>query len=111
MPSAILRDFLRLDLELEKSVSPESALLLERLLAFATCLGVKVGGQYKHFKGDVYKVVGLVRDCEDWDGEPLVQYVAVHCAEHAAVRKLSDFLGDVDRPDYRGPRFRLLEVR
>lgn len=105
MQSPILRDFMRFH---PNWVPTEES--LETLLNFVTCQGVKIGGQYKHFRGDVYRVVGLVRDSDDWDGEVLVEYVAVHNANHVATRKLSEFLGDVDKPEYRGPRFRLLEV-
>lgn len=81
----------------------------EQVLRLLHPHGVVIGGIYKHFKGDRYRVRNVVRDANNWEGEPLVEYVQVDNVEHEATRPLSEFLGDVDREDYHGPRFTWLK--
>jgi hypothetical protein len=88
--------------------NPETGSSLDELVDFLTCHGVKVGGVYQHFKGGLYEVTGICRDSEYWSGELLVQYVECSNTEHRAVRKVSNFLGDVHVGEYNGPRFRLM---
>lgn len=68
-------------------------ILIEKLVEFLTTRGIKVGGIYKHFKGKSYKVLGLIRDADNWlDWK--VHYVEVDDVSHEAVRSIADFLGN-----------------
>ena len=53
-------------------------------------------------------MLGFVRDSADWEGELHVRYAQVDNVEHEATRPLSEFLGEVERDDYKGPRFILV---
>lgn len=106
--SPLMRDFLARNPELAGDCLDESP-AVARLLEFICPRGVVVGGVYKHFKGDRYKVLGFVRSSNDWR-EFRVRYVQVDDADHEATRLVSEFLEDVTRGDYSGPRFTLVGV-
>lgn len=72
--------------------------------------GVVLGGIYRHFKGGEYRVVGITRDAGREDYPICVRYVDVKDASHEATRPVDNFLGDVVKPNYRGPRFRLVRT-
>jgi hypothetical protein len=74
------------------------------LVEHLTVHGVKIGGIYQHYKGDYYKVLGFVRDSEDWEGQLRVRYVSMVDLDHEVVRPLSMFLEQVDEV----PRFKLV---
>lgn len=103
-----MRDLVSEFLTLRPEITgPEQA--LEELVRFLCPHGVVVGGTYQHFKGTKYKVLGFVRPSSDWENLH-VRYVQVDDVEHEATRPLSEFLDQVERPDYSGPRFRLVKV-
>lgn len=108
MNRPLLRDFLAKYPDHKKLLDAAPGLLILDLVEFLCPYGVKVGGIYKHFKGDRYKVLGFVRDSADWEGELHVRYAQVDNVEHEATRPLSEFLGEVERDDYKGPRFILV---
>ena len=72
-------------------------------------------GVYRHFKGNVYHVLGISENTET--GELTVVYIPQHgeFAGRLSNRNLAMFLETVehhkDRPDYSGPRFELIEER
>ena len=67
---------------------------------------------YKHFKGDCYLVEDLAHDCET--EEPLVIYRKLYGDGSLWVRRLEDFLSEVDRGKYpdvqQRYRFELLDI-
>lgn len=70
-------------------------------------------GVYKHFKGNIYHVLGVSENTET--KELTVVYIPQY-GEHAGKlsnRELKMFLEDVDRPElgYKGPRFQLIEEK
>lgn len=69
--------------------------------------GVKIGGIYQHFKGVKYEVTGVGRDSSNWDAY-LVSYFELSDPSHKASRPVAEFLEDVDKPEYKGPRFKLI---
>lgn len=98
---ALIRDLMAMNPELTPN----------RIILETVCPhGVVIGGIYQHFKGSKYKVMGFVRPASGWNGELHVRYVQINDVEHEPTRPLSEFLGDVEKPDYRGPRFRLVGV-
>ncbi len=64
-----------------------------------------VPGIYRHFKGGVYRVVGLARHSET--EEPHVVYLAGD--GRLWIRPVAMFLENVEREDYSGPRFILVK--
>lgn len=60
-------------------------------------------GKYRHFKGGEYQVLGLARHSES--GEVMVVYQALYGEGGLWVRPASMWSEQVDRQDYRGPRF------
>lgn len=79
---------------------------------------VKAGGYYRHFKGGLYYVLGVAVSSEDrqafeviywsfekqqWNRRPLRSLWTV------PQRQKCGWLDDVDKPEYRGPRFTLVE--
>lgn len=67
------------------------------------------GTYYRHFKGGLYKLIGIARDSED-HGRELVVYQAMYGEKQLWVRPREMFFSDVDRPGYKGPRFTPVEV-
>lgn len=72
-------------------------------------------GVYKHFKGNIYHVLGVTENTET--RELTVAYIPQY-GEYAGKlsnRPLEMFLQTVEnhkeRPDYKGPRFELIEER
>lgn len=75
-------------------------------------LEIKIGGIYKHFKGNEYEVIALARDSETL--EEMVVYKGLY--EHPEfgygaiwVRPLKMFNAYIERAEYKGPRFKLIE--
>lgn len=70
-------------------------------------------GVYRHFKGNIYHVLGVAENTETRD---LVVVYIPQYGEHKgklSCRDLKMFLEEVDRPElkYKGPRFMLVEER
>ncbi len=71
---------------------------------------IKVGGNYRHFKGHEIEVIGIAHHSETL--EEMVMYR--HFGKSSMgendlwVRPLKMFLENVERNDYKGPRFKLL---
>lgn len=59
---------------------------------------LKIGGTYRHFKGNFYRVEGLARDSET--GERVVVYRALYGEGGLWVRPLEEFLSETDREKY-----------
>ena len=59
---------------------------------------IKIKGIYRHFKGNYYIVDNLAKDCETQ--EDLVIYRALYGKGELWVRKLTDFLSEVDKEKY-----------
>ncbi len=58
---------------------------------------VKVGGIYKHFKGNYYKVICIAKDSEDLS----LKVVYMHeDSDKIWVRDKNEFLSEVDRNKY-----------
>ena len=59
---------------------------------------VKIKGYYKHFKGKIYMVEDIAKDCETL--EDIVVYRALYDNKQLWVRKYSDFISEVDHKKY-----------
>lgn len=59
---------------------------------------LKIGGTYRHFKGNFYRVEGTARDSET--GGELVLYRALYGAGELWARPIGMFLSEVDRKKY-----------
>ena len=59
---------------------------------------VKIKGYYKHFKGKIYMVEDIAKDCETL--EDIVVYRALYGNKQLWVRKYSDFISEVDHNKY-----------
>ena len=59
---------------------------------------LKIKGIYKHFKGDLYIVEDVCKDCETT--EDVVLYRALYGEGDLWSRKKSDFLSEVDHEKY-----------
>lgn len=64
-------------------------------------------GIYRHFKGNLYRLLYLAKDSETL--EPVVVYQALYGEQGVWVRPASMWLEQVDRDGYHGPRFTLVE--
>lgn len=60
-------------------------------------------GRYRHFKGNFYEVIGTARHSETL--EEMVVYRALYGEGGLWVRPASMWNEEVNREDYRGPRF------
>ena len=60
-------------------------------------------GLWKHFKGNLYRVIGIALHSET--GEEMVVYQALYGEHGLWVRPASMWLEQVEREDYSGPRF------
>lgn len=73
---------------------------------------LKIGGTYRHFKGQNYKVLAVARDSENHDRQ-LVVYEALYGDHLIWVRDLEMFLSPVDKEKYPNAtqeyRFELIE--
>ncbi len=59
---------------------------------------LKIGGVYRHFKGNYYRVEGTARESET--GEELVLYRPLYGEGGLWARPLAMFLSEVDREKY-----------
>lgn len=64
-------------------------------------------GKYRHFKGKEYQVIGVASHSETI--EPMVVYRALYGEGGLWVRPAAMWTEWVDRDDYHGPRFSLIE--
>ena len=64
-------------------------------------------GKYRHFKGKEYQVIGVASHSETL--EPMVVYRALYGEGGLWVRPAAMWTEWVDRDDYHGPRFSLIE--
>ena len=60
-------------------------------------------GKYRHFKGKEYRVIGVASHSETL--EPMVVYQALYGEQGLWVRPASMWNEEVNREDYKGPRF------
>lgn len=60
-------------------------------------------GEYEHFKGNRYEVIGVARDSET--EEPVVVYRPLYGERGLWVRPLAMFVEHVERDGYSGLRF------
>lgn len=71
----------------------------------------KIGGVYRHFKGNKYKVIDIVRHSETTEEMVLYKplYKSKDFPDQMWVRPLSMFLEIVEREGKKFPRFELVE--
>ena len=65
-------------------------------------------GKYRHFKGNEYEVIGIAKNSETL--EETVVYRALYGEKELWVRPASMWLEHVERDNYSGPRFTLIEL-
>lgn len=63
-------------------------------------------GLYHHFKGGKYELIGIARHSEDLTEEFAV-YKSLKTG-YVWIRPLKMFLENIDRADYKGPRFKFV---
>ena len=63
-------------------------------------------GKYRHFKGNEYELLDVARHSETM--EPMVVYRALYGEGGLWVRPASMWLEQVEREDYKGPRFQYI---
>lgn len=68
---------------------------------------IKIGGNYRHFKGNRYKVLHLAKHSET--EEELVVYQALYGERGIWVRPLAMFCEEIERDGKRMQRFTLVE--
>ena len=64
-------------------------------------------GKYRHFKGNLYEVLGVARHSETM--EPMVVYRALYGEHGLWLRPADMWTETVDRDGYHGPRFQYVE--
>lgn len=64
-------------------------------------------GKYRHFKCNMYEVIGIASHSETL--EPMVVYRALYGAQGLWVRPAAMWSEIVDKEDYHGPRFQRIE--
>lgn len=64
-------------------------------------------GKYRHFKGNLYEVIGIASHSETM--EPMVVYRALYGEGGLWVRPAAMWNEIVEKENYRGPRFLFLE--
>ena len=64
-------------------------------------------GKYRHFKGNLYEVIGTARHSETL--EPVVVYRALYGEGGLWVRPAAMWNEIVEKENYHGPRFQLVE--
>ncbi len=62
-------------------------------------------GTYEHFKGKQYRVIGVAKNSENIE-EEFVVYQALYGEKMLWIRPVAMFLENVDKPEYKGPRFK-----
>jgi hypothetical protein len=76
---------------------------------------IHIGSIYRHFKGNEYKVIDIVNDCESVgdDIKKVVIYQALYGNHEKWARKYEDFASLVDHEKYPeiGQKFRFEEVK
>lgn len=63
-------------------------------------------GKYRHFKGNLYEVIGVARHSETQ--EEMVVYRALYGEHGLWVRPTAMWTETVDRDGYHGPRFQYI---
>ena len=63
-------------------------------------------GKYRHFKGNLYEVIGVARHSET--REEMVVYRALYGEYGLLVRPAAMWTETVDREGYHGPRFQFI---
>lgn len=66
-----------------------------------------IPGKYRHFKGKEYQLLGVAKHSETM--EDMVVYRALYGQQGLWVRPASMWNEQVDRENYHGPRFILVE--
>ena len=64
-------------------------------------------GKYRHFKGNLYEVIGIASHSETM--EPMVVYRALYGEGGLWVRPAAMWTEVVDKESYHGPRFTYIE--
>lgn len=64
-------------------------------------------GVYRHFKGNLYRVLSMATHSETL--EPMVVYQALYGQQGIWVRPAAMWEDQIDRPEYSGPRFQFVE--
>ncbi len=64
-------------------------------------------GVYEHFKGNRYRVIGVAKNSENPEQE-FVVYRALYDERALWIRPLVMFLEIVDKPEYKGLRFKYI---
>ena len=64
-------------------------------------------GLYRHFKGNLYEVIGIATHSET--REPMVVYRALYGENGLWVRPAAMWSETVDRDGYHGPRFQYID--
>ena len=59
---------------------------------------IKINGVYKHFKGKIYVVENIAKDCETL--KEVVVYRALYGEGQVWVRTYTDFISEVDKNKY-----------
>lgn len=76
---------------------------------------IKIGSIYKHFKGNEYKVIDIVNDCESEGNniKKVVIYEAMYGNNERWARKYDDFSSLVDHEKYPeiSQKYRFEEVK
>lgn len=65
-------------------------------------------GIYRHFKGNLYQVIGVASHSETM--EPMVVYRALYGEQGLWVRPAAMWNEVVEKENYTGPRFQFLEA-
>ena len=70
-------------------------------------------GIYRHFKGDEMRVVGVALHSETLEEMVVYQHITGERAgePYHWVRPIKMFLENVDKPEYKGPRFTFLRPK
>jgi len=68
---------------------------------------IKIGGIYKHFKGNKYQVIGIAKDSDTLRN--VIVYKAMYGDGNLWVRKEEEFLDEVERDGKKFIRFELEE--
>lgn len=66
-------------------------------------------GKYRHFKGMEYEVLGVAKHSETQ--EELVVYKALYGEKELWVRPVKMFTEEVEKDNYKGPRFKFIKSK